>query len=94
MSDPTSPEPTPAPAREHRPVYIERDGIYSPATVARLLKEAAEIRPSCVRREIKLRRLRAAKRGGRLVVLGTWILDWLAAGVLPPRRPRTPTPDA
>jgi hypothetical protein len=94
MSDRTSPEPRPAPAKEHRPLYIEPDGIYSPTALARLLQEAVEMRPSCVRREIKLRRLRAAKRGGRLILLGRWILEWLAAGQLPPPRPRTPTPDA
>jgi hypothetical protein len=38
------------------------------------------ISPSCAGREIRLHRLRAAKRGGRCLILGSWVLDWLERG--------------
>jgi hypothetical protein len=35
---------------------------------------------STLRREIRLRRLRVAKRAGRYFLLGEWLLEWLRAG--------------
>lgn len=40
---------------------------------------------NCVPREIRLRRLRAAKRAGRYFILGAWLLEWIRGGELPPR---------
>jgi hypothetical protein len=31
-------------------------------------------------REIRLKRLRATKRSGKLFILGKWVLDWLERG--------------
>jgi hypothetical protein len=33
--------------------------------------------PSLWRREIRLGRLRHARRGGRILVLGSWLLQWV-----------------
>jgi hypothetical protein len=52
------------------------------------LKAATEllgVRQNTLPREIRLRRLRASKRGGRYFILGSWLLQWLEAGEI--RRP-------
>lgn len=43
-------------------------------------RAALGFRTTTLRREIRLGRLRAAKRGGRYFFLGAWLLEWLAAG--------------
>jgi hypothetical protein len=43
-------------------------------------------------REIRMRRLRASKRGGRYYLLGEWLIEWLRAGeVKKPARDTEPT---
>jgi hypothetical protein len=37
-------------------------------------------------REVRRRRLRASRRGGRYYVLGEWLLQWLETGVRDERR--------
>jgi hypothetical protein len=52
------------------------------------LKAATEllgVRENTLPREIRLRRLRASKRGGRYFILGVWLLQWLESGEI--RRP-------
>jgi hypothetical protein len=39
------------------------------------------------RREVRLGRLKVARRGGRYWILGEWIIDWLRAGQVRPRQP-------
>ena len=41
---------------------------------------------STVRREVRQRRLRVAKRAGRYYLLGEWVLEWLRGGEVRPRR--------
>jgi hypothetical protein len=38
-------------------------------------------------RELRLGRLRHAKRAGRIFILGRWVLAWLAAGECRPAPP-------
>jgi hypothetical protein len=38
------------------------------------------LRPNCLPREFRKRRLRYAKRAGRVWVLGSWVLEWLESG--------------
>jgi hypothetical protein len=40
-------------------------------------------------RELRLRRLRCAKRAGRYFILGEWLLEWLRAGELTHTKERT-----
>ena len=42
---------------------------------------------STVRREVRGKRLRVAKRAGRYYILGKWILEWLEAGEVRRRSP-------
>jgi hypothetical protein len=44
------------------------------------LTEALSLRPGTLPRELRLRRLRYAKRAGKVFVLGSWVLEWLEAG--------------
>jgi hypothetical protein len=37
----------------------------------------------CLPREIRLGRLRVAKRGGKYLILGSWLLEWIEHGELP-----------
>jgi hypothetical protein len=50
--------------------------VYSVPELAELLS----VKPNTLPREIRLRRLRAAKRAGRYFILGAWVLEWLRAG--------------
>jgi hypothetical protein len=40
---------------------------------------------SCLKREIRLRRLRASKRSGRYIVTGRWVHEWIEGGEIGPR---------
>jgi hypothetical protein len=42
--------------------------------------EALSAKANTLPREIRLRRLRASKRGGRYYILGEWLIEWLRAG--------------
>jgi hypothetical protein len=44
------------------------------------LTETLGVRVNTLPREIRKRRLRAAKRGGRYYILGEWVIEWLRAG--------------
>ena len=46
------------------------------------LRRIFGLKPSSVRREVRLRRLRMAKRCGRYFCLGQWVLQWLGDGEL------------
>ena len=50
------------------------------------------VRVNTLPREIRLRRLRASKRGGRYFILGEWLLEWIKRGEI--RRPVADTSDA
>lgn len=50
--------------------------VYDLAGAARALGLAR----SCLPREIRLGRLRAAKRAGKVLILGKWLLAWIEGG--------------
>jgi hypothetical protein len=45
-----------------------------------------QLAKNCLPREIRLGRLRVAKRAGKYLILGEWLLQWVASGELPRRR--------
>jgi hypothetical protein len=45
-------------------------------------EQALGLTKSAIAREVRLRRLRASKRGGRWYFLGAWLLEWLRKGEL------------
>jgi hypothetical protein len=55
---------------------IDSNAIFTIAS----LNEILGLKPGCLPRECRLRRLRYAKRAGRVYFLGSWVLEWLAAG--------------
>jgi hypothetical protein len=65
--------------------------VIAPNAVYNLIqaREALGLSANCLRREIRLGRLRVAKRGGRGYVLGEWLLEWLRAGECVRQRPVT-----
>jgi hypothetical protein len=68
-----------------QPFTILPEAVYTvPAATA-----AIQANPSTLPREIRAGRLRAAKRAGRLLILGQWLLWWVQAGEV--RRHRKPT---
>jgi hypothetical protein len=87
---PSQPAPnsdTPAPGgRRKRQVSRdpdpERPFVIDPLAVFRPLhiQEALGLCPGTVAREVRLRRLRATKRSGKVFLLGQWVIDWLAGG--------------
>jgi hypothetical protein len=58
------------------PHTIVPTAVYNLATARVALSLAAGTLP----REIRLRRLRASKRAGKYLILGAWLLEWVAAG--------------
>lgn len=38
------------------------------------------LKPSCLKLEARIGRLRVARRGGKYYILGSWLLQWLKAG--------------
>jgi hypothetical protein len=42
---------------------------------------------NCLPREIRLGRLRVAKRAGKYMILGKWLLEWIEGGELSRRGP-------
>jgi hypothetical protein len=48
---------------------------------------ALELNRTTLLREVRKRRLRVSRRGGRYFVLGAWLLQWLKEGEIPRRRP-------
>jgi hypothetical protein len=49
-------------------------------------RAALGLRATTLPREIRAGRLRAARRGGRYYVLGSWLLQWVEAGEVKVRR--------
>jgi hypothetical protein len=61
---------------------IEPLGIYFKEDVERIFR----MRPSTLRREFRLGRLRVARRGGRIICLGSWLIEWVKGGEIRPRK--------
>jgi hypothetical protein len=69
------------------PPVIPKNAVYTVESAT----EALGLAPSCLPREIRLRRLRASRRGGRYFILGSWLLAWIASGSTTHRRKRHAT---
>jgi len=83
------PKKRPAPAEPPPlPPPIEPRAVYDLRAAQYVVGAAAGTLP----REIKLKRLRAAKRGGRTVILGKWLLKWVEDGEVRPA-PDDPGPN-
>jgi hypothetical protein len=65
------------PARRAAPV-IEPNAVFTLDS----LKQALGLAKGCLPREIRLGRLRTARRGGRYFLLGKWVLEWIEGGEL------------
>jgi hypothetical protein len=59
-------------------------------------RQTLQLAKNCLPREIRLGRLRAAKRAGKYLILGIWLLQWVQAGEVRRRQaqPTTGTNDA
>jgi hypothetical protein len=66
-----------APTRRTAPV-IEPNAVFTLDS----LKHTLGLARNCLPREIRLARLRAAKRAGRYFLLGKWVLEWIEDGEL------------
>ena len=55
---------------------IHENGVYTLASA----RKALNLPDSCLRREIRLKRLRVSKRAGRYFILGKWLLEWIEGG--------------
>jgi predicted site-specific integrase-resolvase len=55
---------------------IQPDGVYSPVAAAQLLG----FKPNTLPRYMKRGELRYSMRGGRRLILGRWLLEFLEAG--------------
>jgi hypothetical protein len=62
---------------------IAPNAVFTVASAAQILT----VKTNTLPREIRLGRLRAAKRAGRHFILGAWLLEWLAAGEVKRRKP-------
>jgi hypothetical protein len=75
-------EPVAAPVHEILP-----NGVYFSDDARRILR----LRQSTIGREVREGRLRIAKRGGRYVILGKWLIEWIETGELKPRQSHAAT---
>jgi hypothetical protein len=57
-------------------LIIHANAVFTPES----LRSALSLAKSSISREIRLGRLRVAKRGGRYFLLGRWIIQWLREG--------------
>ena len=74
-------------ARDARGIkhVIHPAAVYSQEAV----RLALGLKTATLQREIRLGRLRVAKRAGRYYILGCWLLQWLQAGEIVRDRPST-----
>ena len=72
--------PTVPPARTYMPHIVHPSAVYTVEDLRRLFG----LKASSVRREVRLRRLRIAKRCGRYYCLGQWVLQWFGDGEVKP----------
>jgi len=56
--------------------HVDPLGVYTPAAAARLLG----FRTNTLPRYMRKGQLRYAKRGGRVLILGSWLMEFLAGG--------------
>jgi hypothetical protein len=67
---------------------IEQVPVIHPRAVYSRVQATAALglAPSTLATEIKLGRLRVARRAGRYLILGKWLLEWIEAGELSSRQ--------
>jgi hypothetical protein len=69
--------------RGSEPSFEQPHVIYAKAVyTVEDLRRIFGLKASSVRREVRLRRLRVAKRCGRYFCLGQWVLQWIEGGEL------------
>jgi hypothetical protein len=79
-------DPVPAPAAPTPPLRV------IPDNALHVLSEWGAIlglRPHTLKREARLKRLRAQRRAGRLWATGKWIKEWIVTGEVKPRQSST-----
>jgi len=79
------PKTAPAAAAMPPARVIDPNGVF----LAGEFRELFGLRASTLRREVKSGRLRVARRGGKYLILGSWILDWVREGELRPAAERS-----
>jgi hypothetical protein len=62
------------PARVARRVYL--DAVYD----LRQAREVLGVAKTCLPRAIRKGHLRASRRGGKYLILGEWLLEWVRGG--------------
>ena len=77
----TTPLPRSPLCRTDGPHIVHPSAVYSVEDLRRLFG----LKASSVRREVRLRRLRIAKRCGKYFCLGEWVLQWFTNGELKPQ---------
>jgi hypothetical protein len=55
---------------------ISPDAVYTLETA----RAALDLAENTLPRECRLGRLRCAKRAGKILILGSWILEWIRSG--------------
>jgi hypothetical protein len=83
----TPPLLAPPSLRTDAPHVIHADGVYTVEDLRRVFG----LKASSVRREVRLGRLRIAKRCGRYYCLGQWVRQWIENGELKRRRSQEET---
>jgi hypothetical protein len=73
--------PAPPPSRSDVPHIVHPAAVYTVEDLRRVFG----LKASSVRREVRLGRLRIAKRCGRYYCLGQWVLQWFTNGELKPQ---------
>lgn len=71
------------------PHRIDENAVYD----LQAARSALALTKGTLPREIKLGRLRAAKRAGKYLILGRWLREWIEAGEVPRRAARLATAD-
>jgi hypothetical protein len=82
-ADDQAQRPAHVPAEPH---VIHPNAVYFGELFQRLFR----MTKSTLRREVREGRLRVSKRGGRYLLLGSWILAWIEAGEVQRRRGQAP----
>jgi hypothetical protein len=68
---------TTAPARGNRDIpVIRKNAVYTLESA----RAALGLAKGCLPREIRLGRLRVAKRAGKYLITGCWLMEWIQGG--------------
>ena len=79
--------PAPAPqapaAADLLPFVLNPHAIFSSAQ----LRAALNLTKETIRREVRLRRLRVARRAGKYLIPAAWVREWIESGEVRPQQP-------